>query len=297
MSEFKYACPHCGQHIRCDTTQAGTTMECPTCFQKIIAPQAPASHDPKFILTGSKIPKHARPSGEERLATATAAPKKKFPIAAVGVVSLVVAVAVAAVVFRGKIFQRFSVKVVPYVEVTHGDKVVFHAPATNPPPAPSVAPAANDPNWKLDLAGVILPDAPAAGRLNGKEFFCQRASLLGGSLSLRQGNKWPPELGVIISLHAVHSADLAGKTIAVTTNLTAAPRVSLRWKDDQQQPATENFNGGYALRVEFGALAGERLPGKIYLCLPDEQKSYVAGSFTAEILKPKASTKTPKRKP
>ena len=283
MSEFKYACPHCGQHIRCDTTQAGTTMECPTCFQKIVAPQAPASHDPKFILTGSKIPKHARPIGEVRLA----APKKKFPIAVVVVVSLVVAAAVAAVVFRGKLFQPASAPITP-------QKI---EPAKAAPPALSPAPAANDPNWKLDLGGVVLPDAPAAGRLNGKEFSCQRATLLGSSLALRQGSKWPPELGVVINLHAAHSADLAGKNIHIATDLAAAPKVALRWRDGQQEPATRNFNDGYALRIEFGALAGERLPGKIYLCLPDEQKSYVAGSFTAEILKPKASTKTPKRKP
>ena len=30
-------------------------MDCPTCFQKITVPQAPASDDQKFILTGSKV--------------------------------------------------------------------------------------------------------------------------------------------------------------------------------------------------------------------------------------------------
>jgi DNA-directed RNA polymerase subunit RPC12/RpoP len=45
MSEFKYACPVCGQHMKCDSSQSGTVMECPTCFQKITAPQAPATDD------------------------------------------------------------------------------------------------------------------------------------------------------------------------------------------------------------------------------------------------------------
>lgn len=53
MSEFKFACPVCGQHMMCDTSHGGSVMECPTCFQKIVAPQAPAP-DAKFILTGSK---------------------------------------------------------------------------------------------------------------------------------------------------------------------------------------------------------------------------------------------------
>ena len=63
MSEFKYACPVCGQHIRCDSTQSGTTMECPTCFQKIVAPQAPATTDTKFIITGTKAGRTSHPGG------------------------------------------------------------------------------------------------------------------------------------------------------------------------------------------------------------------------------------------
>src|ERR1035437_7559588 len=55
MSEFKYACPVCGQHMMCDSSQGGSVMECPTCFQKITAPQAPVSGDAKFILTGTKV--------------------------------------------------------------------------------------------------------------------------------------------------------------------------------------------------------------------------------------------------
>jgi DNA-directed RNA polymerase subunit RPC12/RpoP len=54
MSEYKYACPVCGQHMMCDSSQAGTVMECPTCFQKITAPQAPADAGQKLILAGTK---------------------------------------------------------------------------------------------------------------------------------------------------------------------------------------------------------------------------------------------------
>jgi len=55
MSEFKYACPVCGQHIKCDSSQSGTVMTCPTCFQKITVPNAPATEDQKFIITGTKV--------------------------------------------------------------------------------------------------------------------------------------------------------------------------------------------------------------------------------------------------
>ena len=43
MSEFKFACPVCGQHITADSSTSGGQIECPTCFQKIVVPQAPAS--------------------------------------------------------------------------------------------------------------------------------------------------------------------------------------------------------------------------------------------------------------
>jgi len=39
--------------MMCDVSHGGQVMECPTCFQKIAAPQAPAA-DGKFILTGTK---------------------------------------------------------------------------------------------------------------------------------------------------------------------------------------------------------------------------------------------------
>jgi hypothetical protein len=49
----------------------------------------------------------------------------------------------------------------------------------------------------------------------------------------------------------------------------------------------DNFDGGYAMRLEFGALANNRMPGKIYLCTPDETKSYIAGTFNVEIRRPR----------
>jgi hypothetical protein len=74
------------------------------------------------------------------------------------------------------------------------------------------------------------------------------------------------------------------------------PRVTLRWKDAAQKAVARVVDSGYALRIEFGAVAGSKLPGKIYLCLPDDPQSYVAGNFTADIIKPKPTTK-PAAKP
>src|SRR5512138_451636 len=53
MSEFKFACPVCGQHITADSSSSGTHLDCPTCFQKIVVPQAPIA-DSKLILSASR---------------------------------------------------------------------------------------------------------------------------------------------------------------------------------------------------------------------------------------------------
>ena len=62
MSEFKFACPVCGQHITADSNTGGTQIHCPTCFQKLIVPQAPVAGNTKLILSAVQVAK-PRPPG------------------------------------------------------------------------------------------------------------------------------------------------------------------------------------------------------------------------------------------
>ncbi|HUC83672.1 MAG TPA: DUF1349 domain-containing protein, partial [Candidatus Acidoferrales bacterium] len=96
MSEFKYACPVCGQHIKCDSSQAGTVMECPTCFQKITVPQAPTGEDQKFILTGTKVDDKRPTTLAEAAGRSARGSARAFPVAAV-IFILAVAMAIWAV--------------------------------------------------------------------------------------------------------------------------------------------------------------------------------------------------------
>jgi DNA-directed RNA polymerase subunit RPC12/RpoP len=107
MSEFKYACPVCGQHMKCDSSQSGTVMECPTCFQKITAPQAPESDDSKFIIAGRKTGERPIPSAVANagLMAPVPEPEKKSPVAAIAFVVLFCAAVAALIVFGGKIFK------------------------------------------------------------------------------------------------------------------------------------------------------------------------------------------------
>ncbi|MGH8023318.1 MAG: hypothetical protein ACRED1_07040, partial [Limisphaerales bacterium] len=147
MSEFKYACPVCGQHIRCDSSQSGTVMVCPTCFQKIIVPQAP-SGEQTLILTGTK-------AGGERPGPKTPEPNPSGDhpstrisgISAVVVIVICIAAAVSFV-YRGTIFK-------PHSPVPANDTATNQLKKAAPD---LVATPVNDTNWTLDLKGVMIPD-------------------------------------------------------------------------------------------------------------------------------------------
>ena len=41
MSEFKFSCPHCDQHIQCDSKFSGRQIQCPGCNHLIVIPLSP----------------------------------------------------------------------------------------------------------------------------------------------------------------------------------------------------------------------------------------------------------------
>jgi outer membrane lipoprotein-sorting protein len=71
MAEFKFSCPHCDQHILCDTDYAGAQINCPSCQQSIIVPQAPRA-------TAAPIPPSAPAGLSTRQSTSTPAVGRQF---------------------------------------------------------------------------------------------------------------------------------------------------------------------------------------------------------------------------
>lgn len=287
MSEFKFACPVCGQHITCASGSSGSSMACPTCFRQLVVPQATAPGAPGLVLTASEVQSRTIPlPGNGGAETSPVVPLNRFPWAALALGLVVCLLAAGAFVFRGKIFHPHRT----------AERVRTNSTTSAPELFVAVrAPVETATNWTLNLAGARIPEAPAAGQVNGRLFGLQRATIKGGALDLRQGPKWPPDVGLSVNLFAKEAEDLAGKTVIIEATRTNAPRVVLRWKNEQGQPVTQDFHEGYALRVEFGSLAGKWLPGKIYVAVPDEGKSYAAGTFDAEIRK--SSPPKPKPKP
>lgn len=266
MSEFKFACPVCGQHITADSSTSGGQIECPTCFRKIVVPQAPSSADSKFILSASQVAKPRPTSAALAPLPEIARPslaRRAIPVIAALLVLLGVAGA-ALYAFRGQVFKSLH----------------SQTPALAKLP-PALA-------WSLDLQRATFPETNATGRIHGQSFTPDRASLEGGLLSFRTGKAWPPELGLTLLLPGRRPEDFAGRTVDITAGQPPpVPRVIIRWKDDQQQPAKQEIASGYALKLTFGQPANGRLPGQIYLCLPDETKSVLAGAFDATLRKPK----------
>jgi DNA-directed RNA polymerase subunit RPC12/RpoP len=295
MSEFKFACPVCGQHITSDSSASGTHLECPTCFQKIVVPQAPSSADSKFILSASQVSK-PRPTsvGQASDAEVDARAGKSALIPIVGLVVFIVAAAGAGVfVFRDRIFKP------PGAENQEPTDAV--AKRTTPAQPKKTYSVPTNLAWTLELTNVSLPEMSAAGSLHAVGFFSEKATLQGGVLTLRQGKGSPPDLALSVHFFAQQGEELSGKMVEIDPERQPPlPKVVLRWKGDDDKAASRTFNGGYALRVEFGEAANARVPGKIYIALPDEAKSFVGGNFVAEIRKPSPpkpkQQKVPKQK-
>jgi hypothetical protein len=54
MSEFKFECPHCQQHLACEEQFSGRQIQCPGCSTLIRIPPVPgktADHNPQSGMT------------------------------------------------------------------------------------------------------------------------------------------------------------------------------------------------------------------------------------------------------
>src|SRR4051812_12910211 len=152
MSEFKFACPVCGQHITAASTSSGSQLQCPTCFQKIIVPQAPASGESKFILSATQVGK-PRPTSTAAGAEPGAQPiraSKASMFAAIGFVVLLGAAGATAYVLRDRIFK-------PAAKAPAPGETAAKAPKPIAPAKTYAVPTNID--WSLSLAEVDIPES------------------------------------------------------------------------------------------------------------------------------------------
>jgi len=292
MSEFKFACPVCGQHLTADSSTSGRQIECPTCFQKIVVPQAPGSADTKLLVSAAQVakPRPASSDAEPSLAPMQPSSRRNSIPGLIALLVVLGAAGAAVFHFRDPLLAALR-RLVPARTNT-----VVSQPAA-PAPLNPTHPIPTNFSWTLELTNAVIPATPVAGEIHGSGFACEKAVLHGGLLLFGQGTAPAWDLGFGVDLVARQSEELSGRTIEIAPDQTNAPRVGWRWKNDQQQPATQIISNGYLLKVAFGQATQGYLPGRIYICLPDADKSFAAGTFDAEIKKPPQPKSGPPKPP
>jgi len=212
-------------------------------------------------------------------------PRRSLPWAAIVLAAACVLAGAIAYQFRDRVFNKNS-----SIESLAGEERRSIESSADSPPA-------NTFPWSLEVTNAVFPDQPTLGRLRGRDFQPNKTILQGGVLTFRQGKSAPSDLVLSVMLHAARGEDLAGKLVQVRSEQARAPTILVRWKSGETRLLTERHRSGYALRLLFGQPSEGRMPGKIWLSLPDLDQSFLSGTFEAEIRVPPPPKKTPPQAP
>ena len=155
----------------------------------------------------------------------------------------------------------------------------------------------SQPVWKPKLTGVRVPDTPASGKLRGAGFSVAFAVYADQKLSLSDGDG-PGSRAIIITLNQTPNR-LPGASYDIWSDRvnTTLPIEMVSRGDNSGTNVSRVFTGGYSLKLKFGNRVKNKIPMKIYLCLPDLEKSYVGGTFDVTIERAKKRVASGKNSP
>lgn len=142
---------------------------------------------------------------------------------------------------------------------------------------------AGPPEHRMDLNGVGIPDAPLAGKINGKSIEVTGVA----ATTTPEGTDAATGL----------TFQLLGTVMTVSLPTSATVHVDKKWQILKPSPNSVDYDhiavgvtgkspyyyNGFVMRLELGTPHDGKLPGRIYLCFPDEEKSYIAGRFEAQL--------------
>lgn len=135
-----------------------------------------------------------------------------------------------------------------------------------------------------DAVRLVLQDEDnprLSGRLSGKQFVYRRAQLVDGILSVANGDELLAELEVRILLGDLKATD-ERQTFSYAPGDQDMPEIHLSWKPaGVSLPQTRIIRSGYRLMLQLAPLGPHRLNGFMQLVLPDDERSYLTGNFTA----------------
>ncbi len=157
--------------------------------------------------------------------------------------------------------------------------------APKKPKTSTAAPRTPRVGWSMNLSHVTTPVTPASGKIHGEAFVVESAKVENNILTLRQGKDFLPDRAVTIFMFLKKGEALEGRTFNIATDHGfGAPHIHMKWRDGGKKvPETKIFMKEYALRLQFKEKENGALPGSIFLSLPDDSKSFVAGTFLAQL--------------
>ena len=106
-----------------------------------------------------------------------------------------------------------------------------------------------------------------------------------GCLKLWQGEGFSTHLEQFeIDLSRKNVENFSGKTFAVELNQKAGIEITIAYSGAEKGSIkTSTYMKNYTMKLEFGTAKDGKIPGKIHLRLPDEMRSFVLGTFEAEM--------------
>lgn len=353
MSDIKFSCPQCSQHITCDPQWMGHQLQCPACQNQITVPQVPAATPRPTAPQVRMVSDPSRgsnvqgppppPSNQSRLSLGRPQsggaegepPPRAKPVYRVyssgeiekkwGLMQYIstglAVIALGVVGYFGygyllKYQERANANRPDTEKNADGGKVGHIADLhqalgdTDPNREPG---GSEDRTMRagqvdgdvrtrppekelplltavhtLDLAAARIPEGRANGMISGTNFVVETARLdIAGTshlLRLTQGAAVSPDREILVYLRPKAGEQVAGSTWSISSDMKGptVPQVVKRWKPNPKfAPQSKPFATGYTMKLELGEMTDGEISGKIFLALPDPEKSVVAGLFKA----------------
>lgn len=143
--------------------------------------------------------------------------------------------------------------------------------------------------YTLSVQRAKIPEGQVNGKIAGTDFVAEQCRLDRAATSyvlrFTQGNLASPDREIQIFLRLKSGETVSGQTFEVSPERTGvtAPQVVKVWKTNPRYaPQRKTFGTGYAMRLELGQISDGTLSGKIFLSLPDTEKTVIAGVFYAD---------------
>jgi DNA-directed RNA polymerase subunit RPC12/RpoP len=282
MAGAIYSCSECGAKMRSPKSLApGMRLKCPKCGGFFTVPEKEPDDD-AYAAEEHLPPSRRDPVYRERDEIRRAPIEKsdtKTVLIILGVVGAAFVVLVIGLVVVWALWPRPSSTEPPVAnrqEFGRADPQVGAAKGGAPQGG------GVKPKWTLDLAEMKIPDAKVFGSIHGLDFALDKVEFRGGTLTLRQGQDFFPDAAVLIFLFLQPGQTVEGKSYRIALEgHVGDPHVHVQWRDKGEKvPSSAAFlPDKYAMILEFGQAKDGTIPAKIYLCLVDQPKSCVAGTF------------------